>query len=242
MSHFSLLAILLFALSILLPMIFRLFSSGPRDKARVVIEYAQRKGYALVNPSLAQALDVSRWEMLKNPAFRNNTQASSDIADIEGLDNGTGDWLAFTCNLRSKEVTIFNLNVTARNMNSQSPGISHKVAKTKSAGLPRFSLGRNSALHTFENVVDKIAGEPKAAINLDARQYPEFSSHFWIRGADPGPVTAFLSSSKISFLENASLPGTLATNANYLVYFEDGVLLSENDFDSFIARVEILVT
>ena len=242
MSHFTLLVILLFALSFLLPMIFRLFSSAPRDKARIVIEYAQRKGYALVNPSLAQALDVSRWDMLKNPALRNNIQASTDIADIEGLENGTGDWLAFTCNLRSKEVTIFNLNVTSRNINSQSAGISYKVAKIKSAGLPRFSLGRNSALHTFENVVDKIAGAPKAIITLDARQYPEFSSHFWIRGADPGAITAFLSSSKIGFLENAGLPGTLATNANYLVYFEDGVLLSEKDFDSFIARVETLVT
>jgi len=95
------LAILLFALSILLPMIFRLFSSGPRDKARVVIDTRKGKGM--------------RWSILpwlkpwmfpdgrcSESCFRNNTQASSDIADIEGLDNGTGDWLAFTCNLRSK--------------------------------------------------------------------------------------------------------------------------------------------
>jgi hypothetical protein len=241
MSHFSLIVILLFALSFLLPMIFRLFSSAPRDKARVVIEYAQRKGYSLVNPSLAQALNVSRMEMLKNPAFRNNVRASSDIADIEGLRDGTGDWLAFTCNLGTKEVTIFNLSVTSRNINSQSPGISYKVAKIRAAGLPQFSMGRNSTLHTFENVVDKIAGAPKATINLDARLYPDFSSHFWLRGSDSGAVTAFLSSSKTGFLENAGLPGTLATNANYLVYFEDGVLLSENDFDSFIARVETIV-
>jgi hypothetical protein len=32
----------------------------------------------------------------------------------------------------------------------------------------------------------------------------------------------------------------MATNANYLVYFEDGVLGEENDFDSFIARVETI--
>jgi len=120
------------------------------------------KGNALVNPSLAQALDVSRWEMLKNPAFRNNTKRRPILLiSRDSITEPEIGW-HFTCNLRSKEVTIFNLNVTARNMNSQSPGISHKVAKTKSAGLPRFSLGRNSALHTFENVVDKICGEPKA--------------------------------------------------------------------------------
>jgi hypothetical protein len=218
-------------------MIFRLFRRGPRDKARVVVEYAQKRGYALVNPSLAQALDVSLLEILKNPAFRNCIKAASDIADIEGLDNGTGEWFAFTCKLRSKEVTIFNLNVSFQNA-----GISYKVAKTKAAGLPRFSLGKNSALHTIEDVVDKIAGASKPTIDLDTRQHPEFSAHFWIRGSDRAAVTAFLSADKIKFLETAKLEGILATNANYLVYFEPGILVSEQDFDVFIARTEKLVT
>jgi hypothetical protein len=65
-----------------------------------------------VNPSIAQVLDESALEVMRNPALRNLTRASSDITDIEGLDNGTGDWLAFTCTLGSKEVTIFNLNET----------------------------------------------------------------------------------------------------------------------------------
>jgi hypothetical protein len=241
MNHFLLLVVFLFALSFILPMIFRLFSSGPRDKARVVVEYAQRRGYVLANPSLAQALDSSRREMLRNPALRNSIKASSDIADIEGLDNGTGEWLAFTCNLRSKEVTIFNLNVTSRRANTSGGSIHYKVAKIRTTGLPRFSLGRNSVLHTVENVVDKIVGAPKATITVDARQYPEFSAHLWIRGSDPSAVSAFLSPDKIKFLQAAKLEGILATNANYLVYFEDGVLLSEMDFDSFIAKAETLV-
>src|ERR1700704_4517813 len=107
-SRFFLPAVLLFALSFIVPMIFRLFSGGPRDRARVVVEYAQKKGYALLNPSLAQALDASRLDMLKDPALRNSIHASADITDIEELANGSGDWLAFTCKLGSKEVTIFN--------------------------------------------------------------------------------------------------------------------------------------
>lgn len=184
---------------------------------------------------------MSRLEMMKNPALRNSSKASSDIADIEGLDDGTGDWLAFTCNLRSKEVTIFNLSVTSRRADGRGGSIPYKVAKIKAAGLPQFSLGRNSAFHTFENVVDKIAGASKPAIDLDAAQYLEFLAHFWIRGSDRAEATAFLSGHKIRFLEAAKLEGTLATNANYLVYFEDGVLLTEQDFDSFIARAETLV-
>jgi hypothetical protein len=241
MNYFPLLVVLLFALSFILPMIFRLFGRGPRDKARVVVGYAQKRGYVLVNPSLAEALDSSPLEMLKNPALRNSLKASSDIADIEGLDNGTGEWFAFTCNLRSKEVTIFNLNVTSRRVGANGGGIPYKVAKIRAVGLPRFSLGRNSVLHTMEDVVDKVAGASKPTIAPDPRQYPEFSTHFWIRGSDPAAVTAFLSADKIRFLETAKLEGILATNANYLVYFEDGILLREQDFDVFIASVEKLV-
>jgi hypothetical protein len=207
-----------------------------------VVGYAQKKGYVLVNPSLAQALDSSLLEMLKNPALRNSIKASSDIADIEGLDNGTGEWFAFTCNLRSKEVTIFNLNATSRGAGTSGGGIPYKVAKIRATGLPRFSLGRNSVLHTIEDAVGKVTGGSKPTIHVDARQYPEFSTHFWIRGSDPAAVTAFLSADKIRFLETAKLEGILATNANYLVYFADGILLREQDFDAFIISIEKLVT
>jgi hypothetical protein len=242
MNHFPFLVVLLLALSFVLPKIFRIvFTRGPRDKAKVVVEYAQKKGYALVNPSLAQALNVSLLEVLKNPAFRNSIRSASDIADIEGLDNGTGEWFAFTCTLRSKEVTIFNLNVTSKSFNTDSSGISYKVAKIRAAGLPQFSLGRKSVVNTIENAVDKIAGAPKPTIAVDAHQYPDFSTHFWIKGPDSAAITAFLSTDKIAFLQNAKPKGTLATNTNYLVYFEPGILVSEQDFDVFISAVEKLV-
>src|SRR5467141_1890723 len=91
--------ILLFVLSVLLPMVFGLFRN-PTKKVTPVIEYAQRKGYRLVNPSASQIPGSSLLEMLKNPALRNLADASSDIADIEGLDRARGGWLAFTSNLR----------------------------------------------------------------------------------------------------------------------------------------------
>jgi hypothetical protein len=205
----------------------------------MVVEYAQKKGYRLVNPSVAQVLDSSLLAMLKNPALRDSIKASSDITDIEGLEKGSGDWLAFTCNIRSKEVTIFNFSRTSRRVDTRS--LPYKVAKIRAAELPRFSLGRNSIVHTVESVVDKFVGTPKATINTDPRQFPEFSAHYWLRGSDTAAVTAFLSPDKIKFLETAKLEGIIATNANYLVYFEDGIFLSERDFDSFIARVESLV-
>ena len=241
MNHLTLLIILIFVLSILLPMLFRFFRASPRDKAKSVVEYAQRRGYVLVNPALANALDSSLLEMARNPAFKNSIRASSDIADIEELHDGTGDWLAFTCTLRSREATIFNLSVSPRRPDTGGRSIPYKVVKIKAPGLPRFSLGRNSVVHTVVNVVDKIVGAPKGTINVDARLFPEFSAHYWISGSDAVAVTSFLAPGKIRFLETARLEGILATNANYLVYFEDGVLVTEQDFDSFIARAETLV-
>lgn len=241
MSHFILLAFLLLALGSLVPMIFRFFRPSPRDNARSVVEYAQKRGYALVNPAIAQALDNSLLQMMTNPALRNSVRAASDVADIGGLANGTGDWLAFTCTLRSKEVTIFNFNVSSGSANTPAVNIRYKVAKIRAAALPQFSLGRNSTLHAFENAVDRIVGAPKPAIELDRSQYPEFTAHYWLRGSDRAAVTTFLSPDKIRFLETTKLEGTVATNAKYLVYFEDGKLFGEEDFDSFVAKVEKIV-
>lgn len=237
MSHFPLFFAVVVILSLVLPILYRLFRSGPRE-ARSVVEYAQRRGYALVNPALAQAVELSPIEMMKNPALRNLERASLDIANIEKLDGGTGDWLAFICQLGSKEATIFNLSVSSRRADGRGADLHYRVAKIKAGGLPRFSLARNSAMHTFENVVEKIAHVSQAEIHLDARQYPNFAAHFWIRGSDAAAVTSFLSDGKIRFLEAANLGGTLATNANYLVYFEDGKLTTEQDFDAFIAKSE----
>jgi hypothetical protein len=240
MSHLPFFITLTVVLSAVLPILYRFFRSGPRE-IKGVVEYAQRKGYALVNPTLAQAVEMSRLEMIKNPPLRNLERASLDIANIEKLDHGTGDWLAFTCKLGAKEATILNLSVTSRRTDGGGTDIHYKVAKIKAAGLPRFSLGRNSAMHKFENAVDKLAHLSQPQIRVDARLYPEFAAHFWINGSDAAAVTAFLSGDKIRFLASANLTGTLATNANYLVYFEDGKLQTGQDFDSFIARTEAIV-
>jgi len=240
MGRIILLFIIFAVLSTVVPAIFRLLrSNAGRDQVRALVEYAQKRGYRLMNPEIAQALDSSFLEMMRNPALKNLTRPSEDIADIDGLQNGTGDRLALVCTLRSKEVTVFNFSVPPRTPSSG--WIRYKVAKIKVAGLPRFSLGRNSAVHLVEVVVGKMVGAPKAAIDLDASQYPEFSRHYWLTGTDGPAVTAFLSPGKIRFIEEAKLEGILATNANYLVYFEDGVLQEEQDCDSFIARFEQIV-
>jgi len=234
---------LVFALSVFLPMIFRLirFSLNPTKRATPVIEYAEKKGYRLVNPSATQIPGNSLLEMLKNPAFklRNLTDASSDLADIDGLDRASGGWLAFAADLRSKEVTIFNCSA-AGSINPDSRPISYKVAKIRAAGLPRFSLGKNSIVHTVQDVVGKMVGQPQSVIDVDPRLNPDFSAHYWIRGSDATAISAFLSPEKMKFIETANLPGTLAANSNYLVYFEFGTLRTESDFDSFIATVEKL--
>jgi hypothetical protein len=234
---------LLFVLGVLLPMIFGLFRGlfrNPGKRVTPVIDYAQKKGYRLVNPSASQIPGNSVLEMLKNPALRNLVDASSDVADIEGLSHASGGWLAFTGNLRSKEVTIFNCSTTG-SINAGSRPIPYKVAKIKAQGLPRFSLGKNSIVHTVQDVVGKMVGEPKLAIDVDPGLYPDFATHYWIRGSDAAATSAFLSPQKLRFLETAKLPGILASNANYLVYFEDGTLRTEPDFDSFIATVEKLI-
>jgi hypothetical protein len=234
---------LLFAAFVFLPILFSIIRTVFRDpgkKVLPVLDYAQKKGYRLLNPSAMQIPGSSFLEALKNPALRNLVDASSDITDIDGLGQASGGWLAFTCQLRSKEVTIFNCSTTG-SINSSSGPIPHKVAKIRVEGLPQFSLGKNSLLHTFVDAVDKLAGQPKLPIAVDQRQFPNFSAHYWITGTDTAAVSAFLSSEKIRFLEAAQFPGFLSTNAKYLVYFESGTLHTEPDFDSFIATAEKLV-
>jgi hypothetical protein len=235
-------AMLLFAAFVFLPILFSLLRTVFRDpgkKVLPVLDYVQKRGYRLLNPSAMQIPGNSFLEALKNPALRNLEDASSDITDIEGLARATGGWLAFTCQLRSKEVTIFNCSTSSTNSNSGP--IPHKVAKIKAEGLPRFSLGKNSLLHTFMDAVDKLAGQPNLPIAVDQRQFPNFSAHYWITGTDTAAVSAFLSPEKLRFLEAAQFPGILSTNAKYLVYLESGTLHTEPDFDSFVATAEKLV-
>ena len=242
MNHLVLLFLIFCVVSTIVPVLFRLLrgGGGPRDKARALVEYAQKRGYRLVNPALAQALDSSVLEMFRNPGLQGLTHASADINDIEPLHNGTGDWLAFICTLGSREVTVFNLNVTGGGVHASDQGVRFKVAKIKAEQLPRFCLGRNSAIHALETAVDKLVGTSNPAIEVDPTRYPEFAAHYWLNGPDRDAVTAFLRE-KLRFIETAKLPGVLATNARYLVYFEDGFLVREEEADAFISRVETIV-
>jgi hypothetical protein len=99
------------------------------------------------------------------------------------------------------------------------------VAKIRSAGLPQFSLGRNSIVHSVQNVVDRIVGESESDIQLDPRNadpgiVSEFEKYFWLKGPNRAATLTFLCLAKLQFLESARLPGVIATNANYMVYFE----------------------
>ena len=108
------------------------------------------------------------------------------------------------------------------------------------AGLPRFSLGTHSVAHTVITVVEKMTGKPASSIEVDATFSPQFAKHYWLKGPDSGAVLAFLSPEKLSFLENTSLTGVIATNSQYFVYFESGKMRSEQDYDSFVGTVDKL--
>lgn len=233
-SRLVLLVVLVVASSLVLPLLFRLFAHGPRNAAKAVVEYAQKRGYVLLNPSLAQAIDESCLDMLSDPALKNLTVPTADIADIEGLTNCTGGWLALSCEMGTREATIFNCG-------ARPASVSFKVAKIKAGGLPRFSAGKRSVLHYIEAFVDRATGSASSNVQFDARIFPEFSAHFWVRSSNPAAVTEFFAEAKIRFLEAAQLEGILATNDRYLVYYEDGTLLNEKDFDEFIAAVQKIV-
>lgn len=237
MNHIILLAVVLFLLSIAAQVVLRGFRGGPRKQARAIVDYVQRRGYVLVNPVIAQVLDVSRLEMARNPALRQLVKASADVSDIEGLEQGNEDWLAFKLEIARKETTVFNLSVSPRNPASTSGGVRYKVAKIKAPGLPRFLLGKNSIEHTVHDVVDNVVGIPNSAITLDTASYPEFSSHYWLKGNDPDAVRRFFTPEKARFVEEAKPRGIIAANALYLVYFEYGVLDSDEEFDSFINQI-----
>ncbi|HSU87374.1 MAG TPA: hypothetical protein VLL56_00970, partial [Terriglobia bacterium] len=156
-------------------------------------------------------------------------------------ERGTDDPFAFTCDIRSKEVMIFNLSVSTQRADDKGGTINYKVAKIAHDGLPRFSLGRRSVVSAVQNIVDKLTHKSEASIEVDARNFPEFGKHYWLKGSDKDAVLAFLSSDKMTFIENAKPQGVIAANSHYFVYFEDGSLRSEQDYDSFIATVEKLV-
>ena len=220
------------------------FVSGPRQfrkRAKLLTEYTAKRGYRLANPSVAQITGSSSIrEILTNPSLKSFVKGSEGAGDIEGLERGIDDPFAFTCNIRSKEATIFELSVPSQRSDDRGRALHYKVAKIADAGLPRFSLGKHSVIHTLVSAVEKMAGQPSSNIEVDSRVSPQFAKHYWLKGSDSAAVLAFLTPEKISFLENRSLPGVVATNSHYFVYFESGSLRTEQDYDSFTKTVDNL--
>jgi hypothetical protein len=219
---------------------------GPRQfrkRIKLVSDYTAKRGYRLANPSLMQiSSSSSARDILTNPSLKSYVKGSDGITDIEGLERATDGPFAFTCNIRSKEVMVFELSVSSQSADGKGGAVQYRVAKIADEGLPRFSLGRHSVVNTVLNVVDKMVGKPQSKIDIDPISFPEFAKHCWLKGTDSAAVLAFLSPEKITFLGNTKLEGTVATNSHYFVYFELGMLRSENDYDTFISTVEILVT
>ncbi len=235
-------AFLLFVGSFLI----QLLVAGPRQfrkRAKFLTEYTAKKGYRLANPAVAQITSASSARaLLTDPALKSYAKGSEGIEGVEGLEGGTDDPFAFTCSIRSKDAMIFELTVPSRRADDKGQALHYKVAKITNPGLPRFSLGKHSIVNTVVNVVEKMAGNPTPTIALDERNFPQFAKHYWLKGTDDGAVLAFLSPQKIAFLENRKLPGTIATNSHYFVYFESGSLRTEQDYDRFIETVDQIAT
>jgi hypothetical protein len=219
---------------------------GPRQfrkKINMISDYTAKRGYRLANPSIMQiSSNPSARDLLTNPSLQSYIKGSEGIPDIEGLERGTGGPFAFTCSIRSKEVMIFELNVSSQRTDGKGGDLHYKVAKIANEALPRFSLGRHSVVNAVQNVVDKMVGKPQSKIDVDPRTFPEFAKHYWLKGPDTAAVLVFLSPERIAFLGNTKLEGVIATNSHFFVYFELGMLRSENDYDAFIGTVEKLVT
>jgi hypothetical protein len=215
-----------------------LLSGTPaRRHGRVVVDYVQRHGYQLLNPVLAQKLDVSVLAMVNDPALRDLARATSDITDIDRFEDGNDDWLAFRCTLASTTVTIFNFS-QAPPLHSDSGPASFRVAKIRVDGLPRFSLEPHSLATAVEALTGRLLHQLDVTIDLASGS---FGSRFRLRGSDRTAVADFFTPERIRFIEAEKLSGTLVSNAQYLVYYEATAMRSEADYDAFIAIVERIV-
>jgi hypothetical protein len=231
-------------LALIVSLLIQLLVFGPRQfrkRAKLLTEYSAKKGYGLANPTIAQISgNFSAKDILTSPSWQSYTKGSDGILDIEGLERGTDDPFAISCRIRSKDAMIFELSVSSQRSDNSGNALSYKVAKIADAGLPRFSLGRHSAVSAVQNLVDKVTGKPPSNIAVDPGTFPEFAKHYWLKGSDSRAVHAFLTPPKMTFLANTKIAGVIATNSQYFVYFETGTLRKESDYDTFIATVENL--
>src|SRR5438046_8928064 len=116
-EHHPLLVLGLLVASSLLTAVARpflgLLSGKPAwQHGRVVVDYVQKHGYQLLNPVLAQKLDASVLDMVKDPSLHDLARATSDITDVGRFDDGSDDWLAFRCELGHRPVTACNFRHT----------------------------------------------------------------------------------------------------------------------------------
>lgn len=242
-SHLFHIFIFLLLLSFFVPLLRRF--AGPRSgkgrsHVRLVVDYVQKRGYTLLNPAIAQNVDRSLLEMMRDPALRKSVRATADLTDIPEMERGDDDWLAFTCDIRSRQVTIFNLSTTPP-LGSDTGPVAYKVAKIRAAGLPRFSLQKRSAVTLVEGMVEKLTHQPDSSVALDPALHPNFAGHYQLRGSDTATIRDFFSPSRIGFIETEKLEGTLTSNGECLVYFEYKAMQTEQDYDTFIARIEKIV-
>src|SRR5438876_1236891 len=162
-------------------------------------------------------------------------RAPSDITDVGRFDDGSDDWLAFRCELGDRPVTVFNFSQTPP-LHSSSGPVPFRVAKIQVDGLPRFSLEPRSAATVVETVVGKLLHQPESTIELDPGQHASFGSRYRLRGADRTAVVEFFTPERIRFIEAEQLPGTFASNARYLVYYESTAMRTEADYDARSTR------
>lgn len=218
-----------------------LFGKSGRQHGHTVVDYVRKHGYQLLNPALANVLDESLVDIIRDPSMRDLQRATSDIADVDGFDDGNDDWLAFRCDVASKTVTVFNFSRTPPLQGGGGPA-SYRVAKIQVDGLPRFSLEPRSVVTAVESMTGTLLDQPDSTVAIDPAAQKQFGSRFWLRGPDRAAVSAFFTAERIRFIESEALPGTLASNARYLVYYESTPMRTEADYASFLAVVERIVT
>ncbi len=225
--------------SVVVRAVFGLSRRTGRQHARTVVEYVQKHGYELLNPVLARKIDAPVLELARDPALRDLARATSDITDVGRFADGNDDWMGFRCELARRSVTVFNFT-QAPPLHTSSGPLSFRVAKIGVDGLPRFSLEPRSAATAVESLVGPLLHRDDSTIDVNPGS--QFGSRYWLRGSEATAVAGFFTPERIRFIEAERLPGTLASNAHYLVYWESPGMRTDADYDAFVSVVERIVT
>lgn len=213
---------------------------GARNRKRRIARHMLRQGHKALNPRTVSALEGGLLDALRAAPGKLQL-ASEGITDVEPIKDGSAaSSLAFVCQIRGMEVTVFNFRTPGSSRSrGHSAGVPYKVAKIRHAGLPRFSLGRHGGIDKFERFVDKLLGEPDQRLRAGAPA--PFLREYWLKGPDRPAILAFLSRERLTYLQDRDLEGTLASNGAYVVYSERGSLRSEADYDRFLSAVDELL-